>query len=182
MKLSWLDTSEAHTSNTSMYMIWQYESMHKVRERVRESESIANTRIYFKVRAHSSRPRLQTEGFSLTCPHRETPMRIWGNIITGSTQLLSQPNTTSHRGNTQPKHHLTQEGQARSQTITIHLTLEGYKSKLHLSLEGAIHNLNLYQRGSKPQPKSTSTKEGYHKAKGFTTWWYISTTNQFSHK
>ena len=31
MKLSWLNTSEAHINNTSIYMIWQYESMHKVK-------------------------------------------------------------------------------------------------------------------------------------------------------
>ena len=36
MKLSWLNTSEAH-KHTSMYMIWQYESMLKVIERELES-------------------------------------------------------------------------------------------------------------------------------------------------
>jgi len=35
MKLSWLSTSEAH-KHTSMYMIWQYESMHNTnKERVK---------------------------------------------------------------------------------------------------------------------------------------------------
>ena len=43
MKLSWLDTNEAHTNNTSMYMIWQYESMHKIRERERELEKVDQT-------------------------------------------------------------------------------------------------------------------------------------------
>ena len=38
MKLSWLNTSEAQTNNTSMYMIWQSKAMHKVK-RERESKS-----------------------------------------------------------------------------------------------------------------------------------------------
>ena len=93
MMLSWLSTSEAH-KHTSMYMIWQYESMHKVKERVRESGSIVNTRICFEVRDTALRPRLHTEGFPLSCPHRTltqgTSTEDLGNTIIGSTQLLSQ--------------------------------------------------------------------------------------------
>jgi len=39
----------------------------------------------------------------------------------------------------------------------------GIQIQLHLTQEGVNYNLNLYQRGSKPQPKLTSTKEGYTK-------------------
>jgi len=37
---------------------------------------------------------------------------------------------------------------ANHQTTTTTSTEEGYKLQLYLSLEGANHNLNLYQRGS----------------------------------
>jgi len=43
MKLSWLDTSEAHINNTSIYMIWQYDAMLKVIEKERELESMDQT-------------------------------------------------------------------------------------------------------------------------------------------
>ena len=66
-----------------------------VRERVRESGSIANTKICFEVRAHSStsplsRRRIFTNSSTQDFPHREPPLKILGNTITGSTQLLSQ--------------------------------------------------------------------------------------------
>ena len=35
MKLSWLNTSEVDTNNTSIYMIWQYDAVFKVIERVK---------------------------------------------------------------------------------------------------------------------------------------------------
>ena len=71
MKLSWLNTSEAHTNNTSMLMIWQYELMHKVRERELESMDQTQTHGYVSRFEHTAlRPHLHTEGFSLTYPHR----------------------------------------------------------------------------------------------------------------
>ena len=43
MKLSWLNTSEAHTNNTSIYMIWQYEMMQGTMIKERELESMDQT-------------------------------------------------------------------------------------------------------------------------------------------
>ena len=69
MKLSWLNTSEAH-KHTSMYMIWQYESMHKVKRELEIMDQIQTQVIYFEARATALRPRLHTEGFSQNRPHR----------------------------------------------------------------------------------------------------------------
>ena len=110
-----------HTNKPSMYMIWQYESMHNVREkeRVRESGSIAKIKICFEVRAHSSTSPPSHRGFPLTRPHRTsyTGNLRWGfgAITIGSTRLLSPTNTTS-----------TLRGKAQSQTtITISSTFRG---------------------------------------------------------
>ena len=141
MKLSWLNTSEAHTNNTSIYMIWQYEQMHKVIERereLRESGSIANTQICFKVQAHSSTSpplhrRIFTNSSTQDFPHRELPLRILGNTITGSTQLLSQIQHnlyTQRLGTKLLKHN--------------HLTLEGFQHNLHLSQEGAKYHFHYH--------------------------------------
>ena len=126
MKLSWLSTSEAHTNNTSMYMIWQYDSMHKVKERVRESGSNTNTEICFEVRAHRSTSppshrRISTNSSTQDFSHREPPLRIWGNYNWEYTTLST--NTTSlTRGKAQLKSHLHLEGYVLSQTkITSHL-------------------------------------------------------------
>ena len=70
MKLSWLNTSEAHT-NTGIYMIWQYDAMLKVIERERESmDQTQTTRFVSRFEHTALRPRLHTEGFPLTRPHR----------------------------------------------------------------------------------------------------------------
>ena len=89
-----------HTNNTSMYMIWQYESMHKVKERVRESGSNANTEIYFEVRAHRSMSppshrRISTNSSTQDFPHREPPLMIFGKYNLGVHNSHST-NTTSH--------------------------------------------------------------------------------------
>jgi len=81
-------------------MIWQYDAMHNVRERVRESGSNANTEICFKVRAHSSTSppshrRIFTNSSTQDFPHREPPLRILGNYNWEYTTPLST-NTTSH--------------------------------------------------------------------------------------
>ena len=65
------------------------------RERVRESGSNANTKICFEVRANSSMSppsykRISTNSSTQDFSHREPPLRILGNTITGSAQLLSQ--------------------------------------------------------------------------------------------
>ena len=74
-------------------MIWQYDAMHNVRERVRESGSIANTEICFEVHT-TLHPRLHTEGFPLTRPYGTShtgkpPLRIWANTIWEYTTPLS---------------------------------------------------------------------------------------------
>ena len=76
------------------------DAWHNVRERVRESGSIANTKIYFEVQAHSSTSppshrRIFTNSFTKDFPHREPPLRIWANTTWEYTTPLS-PNTTSH--------------------------------------------------------------------------------------
>ena len=48
--------------------------------------------------------------------------------------------------------------------------------------EGVNHNLNLYQRGSTQQSKSTSTKEGYNQIKGWQLGGLTTTNNSFFHK
>ena len=64
MKLSWLDTSEVHTNNTSIYMIWQYDAMLKVKERESlEKVDQSQTHGYVSRFEHTTlRPRLHTEG------------------------------------------------------------------------------------------------------------------------
>ena len=102
-------------------------------------------------------PRLHTEGFSLTCPHRTptqgTSLRIWGNYNMEYTTPLSTKITSTLRGNAQPKHHLTQEGQALSHKTNNHLTLEGFQHNLHLSLEGAKHQTPPLTRGANHHSK-----------------------------
>ena len=173
MKLSWLNTSEAHTNNTSIYMIWQYESMHKVRERVRENGSIANTWICFEVRAHSSTSppslrRIFTISSTQDFPHREPPLRIWGKYNQEYTTPLSTNTTSTLRGKAQPtQNHLTLEGLGTKPNNNLHFSLEGAKHNLHLSLEGAKHNLHLSLEGvnhhSNNQPlhkRDITNKEG----------------------
>ena len=70
-----------------------------------------------------------------------------------STKLLSQPYNATEA--IQPQSTSTEEGYGPQST-----------NQLHLTLEGANTNLNLYRRGSKPIPlRSTSTKEGYNKTR-----------------
>ena len=82
-----------------------------VRERELEKVDQTQTTRYVSRFEHTAlRHRLHTEGFSLTCPHREPPLRIWANT-TGSTQLLSKPiQPLTEAGHNQHKNHLTQEG------------------------------------------------------------------------
>ena len=174
MKLSWLDISEAHTNNPSIYMIWQYEQMHKIkreRERVRVNGSNANTEICFKVRAHSSTsPPSHRRIFNpLNCPHR-TPTQGTSTKDLGqynreyTTPLLITDTTSTLRGQAQSHHKSTSQMRDRHKPNTTNQPLT----------RGIGHKATT--------PKSTSTQEGQHKVGGFTTLWYISTTNQFSHK
>ena len=71
MKLSWLNTSGAHTNNTSIYIIWQYDAMLKVIERELEKVDQSQTHGYVSRFKHTAlRSRLHTKEFPLTCPHR----------------------------------------------------------------------------------------------------------------
>ena len=167
MMLSWLSTSEAH-KHTSMYMIWQYESMHKVkRESQRDNGSNENTSNLFRGSSHCSTSppshrRISTISAHTGLPHREPLLRIWGNT-TGSTQLLSQPKqplTEARHKATQIN--LTNEGQAQSQynQSTSH---QRDRTQSHRS------KINLYTRG-------------ISQIRRVTTWWFISPTNNFFHK
>ena len=107
------------------------------------------------------RPRLHREGFLIHylvhrgLPPREPPPRrifITREYRTPLSNTASQP-----RGRPVAK----QQPTPLPKRVT---------TNLHLTIEGANHNLNLYQRGSKPITRSTSTKEGYNKARVFTTW------------
>ena len=107
------------------------------RERVRESRSNANTRIYFEVRAHCSTSppshrRISTNSSTQDFPHREPPLRIWANTI-WSTQLLSQQNTTSTlRGKAQNQTRSTshKRDNAQSHNSTIASLLRGIPIQL----------------------------------------------------
>ena len=98
MKLSWLNTSMAHTNNNTKHirMNEQYEwcKIQYKKERVRESGSNANTKIYFEVRSHSSTSppshrRISTSSCTQDFPHREPPLRIWGKYNREYTTPLS---------------------------------------------------------------------------------------------
>ena len=115
---------------TQAYKIWQYNVMHNVRERVRESESNANTKICFEVRAPSSMSppshrRISTNSSTQDLPHREPPPRIWGKynlrVYNSSLQQLQPLNLeVRHKPiqyqphkwgiGTKPNNHLSLEG------------------------------------------------------------------------
>ena len=112
------------------------------------------------------RPRLHREGFPIHyLVHQGLPPR---RICTTREYRTPLSNTTS-----QPR------GRPVAKQQSIHLTLEGYKPTPTPShQEGVNHNLNLYQRGSKPITRSTSTKEGYNKSKGvYNKWFPVSYTH-----
>ena len=110
MKLSWLNTSEAHKQTKHVYDM-TIEAMHNVRERerVRESGSNANTKICFEVRAYSSTSppshrRISTNSSTQDFPHSEPPLRIWSNYNWEYTPPLSNKYNLSlevrHKTNT----------------------------------------------------------------------------------
>ena len=72
----------------------------------------------------------------------------FGATTTGSTQLLSQPNTTSHRDNTNTTSHKRGRHLAKQPQSTSSLRGIQIQHQLHLSLEGAIHNLNFSPEGA----------------------------------
>ena len=61
-------------------------------------------------------------------------------------------------------------------------TEEGIQTKLHLSLEGANHNLNLYQIGSKPITRSPLPKRDTTKIRVYNLEATTTSNNLFSHK
>ena len=112
------------------------------------------------------RPRLHTEGFSLTCPHRTptqgTSTEDLGKLQSGvhnSSLNRIQPLIEARYKATQTPPHTRGVG---TQPIQInHLTLEGFQHKLHLSLEGAKHNLHLSLEGANHNFHNHLTIEGY---------------------
>ena len=59
---------------------------------------------------------------------------------------------------------------------------EEYQHKLHLSLEGAKPNLYLSLEGANHHSKINLYTRGISQVRRVTTWWSISTTNNFFHK
>ena len=119
------------------------------------------------------RPRLHRKGFLIHylvhrgLPPRERPPR---RICTTREYRTPFSNTASQpRGRPVAK----QPNTPLSKRVTT-------KLQLHLSLEGVNNNLHLYQRGSKPITRSTSTKEGYNKSKGVYNLEASTTSNNLS--
>ena len=119
-------------------MIWQYDAMLKVQERELEIMDQSQTQVIcFEVRSTALRPRLHTEGFPLTRPHRtsHTGNLHWGFgaiIITGSNNSsLNQYNLSleaRHKANTNQPHN---RGIGTKPLKYNHLTLEGFQHNLH---------------------------------------------------
>ena len=84
--------------------------MHKVRESERKWINRKHTDMFRDSRHSSTSPpshrRISTNLSTQDSPHREPPLRILGNTITGSTQLLSQSNTTSAQEASHNNYHL----------------------------------------------------------------------------
>ena len=190
MKLSWLSTSEAH-KHTSMYMVCNMKQCsNKEREReFRGNGSNANNKICFEVRVPSSTspPSPRRISNPLTCPPR-TPTQGTSTEDLGQMQpgvpnsSLNQIQSLTEAMHSQTNHHLTQEGQAPSQTTTIHLftkrdtnpnSTSHQREQTTIStsiLEGANHNPN------QPLPKRDTTNQGgYNKVVYFNH-------KQYSHK
>ena len=133
------------------------------RERVRDSGSNANTKIYFNVRAPSSTSppshrKIFTNSFTQDFPHREPPLRIWANTTWEyTTPLLT--NTTS-----------TFRGKAQSQTRSTSQLRDTQSPLPQSPLTRGISTQSPFTRGI------SQSMEGYN------TWQSLSTTNQFSHK
>jgi len=174
MKLSWLNTSEAHANNTSIYMIWQYDAMLKAIERVRVNGSNTNIEICFEVRAHSSTfsPSHRRISTNWSTQDSHTGNLHWGfGAIQQGLHNFSlnriQPLTKGNAQLTQIPPHT--RGVGTSPLQINHLTLEGFQHKLHLSLEGANQQSPPLTRGSQPplqnQPlhkRDITNKEGYN--------------------
>ena len=145
------------------------------------------TRFVSRFEHPALRPRLHTEGFLLTRLHR-TPTQGTSTEDLGqynreyTTPLSTEYNLSLEAMHNQHKYHLSQEGQAlsRYKSITSHKRDSNTNStshqreptnNLHLSLEGANHHskINLYRRG-------------ISQVRRVTTWWFISTTNNFFDK
>jgi len=96
-----------------MYMIWQYDAMHNIREResLEKVDQTQTPRYVLRFEHTALRPRHHTEGFSLTRPHRTSHTgnlhKGFGQIQLRSIQLLSptiQPLTRGKAQNKSPLH------------------------------------------------------------------------------
>ena len=165
MKLSWLSTSEAH-KHTSIYMIWQYESMHKIRESLEKVDQTQTQGYVSRFEHPVLRPRLHTEGFPLSRPHRTstqgTSTEDYGKYNNREYTTPLSTNTTSHQRQCTTNTKSTSHKRGRHLTYKHnHLTLKGFQHKLHLSLEGAKHNFHLSLEGANHNFHNHLTIEGY---------------------
>ena len=148
------------------------------RERIKESGSIANTRIYFEIRAHSSTSppshrRIFTISSTQDFPHREPPLRILGNYNLGvhnsSLQHL-QPLHLEARHKANTKINLTNEGQAQSHSNTInsHLRDSNTNSTSHQREPNSTSTITSHLRDNN---SITSHQRDITMNGRFTTWW-----------
>ena len=142
MKLSWLNTSEAHTNIHNQaykyeWAIW-INARHNIRERARESGSIANTKICFEIRAPSSTSppsyrRISTNLSTQDFPHREPPLRILGKYKPGvHNSSLNKYNLSleaRHKANTISTSQMRDRHKAKQPQSPLHL--KGYKHHFH---------------------------------------------------
>ena len=145
------------------------DALHKYKEREleRQVDQTQRPRYVSRFEHLALHPRLHHRvGFPIHYlpPREPSPRRICYN--TRSTELLSQTTTSQPRG------------RPVANTTTNTSTEEGYKPISTSHQREHTTSLNLYQRGSKPITRSTSTKEGYNKSKGVYNKWFLSTTNQ----
>ena len=148
--------------------------MQDIRERVQRQWINRKHRDMFRGSSHCSTSlpshrRIFTISSTQDFPHREPPLRIWV-IQTWSTQLLSQPTTTSilevrHNNNhlyTQRDGHLAKQQSPHTRGIRLKAKQQP-QSPLHL--EGYQHNLynHLYTRGITTTTKKNTTLGGLNK-------------------
>ena len=102
MKLSWFNKSVGIYKLYLAYENVQYKIMQDIREiELRDSESNANNKICFELRATSLRPHLHTEEFQL-CPHKifhkGTSTEEFTTLHLEYTTLLSNTITSTQEG------------------------------------------------------------------------------------
>ena len=149
------------------------DTMHNTnKERERERERVESQWIKRKQRyvprfeppSSTSPPSPRRISNPLTCPPRTPTEGTSTEEDLYNNREYQTPLSTNTMPPRQYKHNppLPKRDRPVAKQPQITSTEEGYKHQpTPPHQEGANHNLNLYQRGSKPPLQSTSTKEGY---------------------